>query len=295
MKHYFSVLGYGFEVTGPVLVGLHCFAGASPNEGEYQPIFARITVSNDPPPALESSRRRRLAHGAGWVFSYVPEKRQGYAWFDPSRPVDAWQAAAPLRLIIAWALEEIGVVLVHAAGIGSPSSGVLISGPSGSGKSSLASTGVELADLGYYGDDWVAVVRMGKHTLMGSVYRSMKLEPGPWVRSLREVFGINRFNEAGVARHPTKIIEVLPVHTTPSKIGALILPTIRKSPAVSMRWVSRVEAIKRIAPSTALQSPQCTRTLELLSEVLTDVPVYAMSVGSDRRMTKRMLELLCPG
>ena len=85
-----------------------------------------------------------------------------------------WERAAPLRMSLAWHLDQNGSSFLHGAAVTRAEDAALIVGPGGSGKSTTALSCL-LAGFGYLGDDYCASSADGER--VHSVYGSAKLAP----------------------------------------------------------------------------------------------------------------------
>ncbi|HUA77982.1 MAG TPA: hypothetical protein VMA86_09940, partial [Acetobacteraceae bacterium] len=87
--------------------------------------------------------------------------------------VPPWELGSPLRLFLHWAYAAAGLRLTHAATLGYDGQGVLIVGPSGSGKSATTLAGL-LHGLDSAGDDYVLVEDDGRAVTAHALFRPLK-------------------------------------------------------------------------------------------------------------------------
>jgi len=107
--------------------------------------------------AAAAAGRRAFYQPEAGVLSLLDESRgRAYCWLRNAAAVPYYEYAAPLRHILQWWMVSRGGALLHSAAVGSGDSGVLITGPSGSGKSETA-LACQAAGLGFTSDDYVLV------------------------------------------------------------------------------------------------------------------------------------------
>jgi hypothetical protein len=186
----------------------------------------------------------------------------------------------PFRQIIGWAFDDlVGGALVHAAAVSTPHGAVLIGGPSGVGKSTLVAHcvpgvgGGDGAEVGFMGDDWVGLYRAGTRYVVSPIYRSLKIaRDNPLAKGLAWI----------EAKHETKalcLVDEFPL--PPTALAAIVVPTIVPSVGVSVKGISPMQAVQRIAPSTLLQSGNLSPgVLETICDAAEDTPCYSLEVGT---------------
>lgn len=76
--------------------------------------------------------------GQGMISVFNTETRVGGIWMRDHSQLDPRCFVSPFRTLMSWIAETFNSEIIHASGIEVEGRGVLISGPSGSGKSSLA-------------------------------------------------------------------------------------------------------------------------------------------------------------
>lgn len=107
---------------------------------------------------------------------FDPVHGTGLFMVEDAADLPFWSVAAPMRSLLAMALESRGLQLVHGAAVGSPDGAVLITGYGGSGKSTTALRCLA-AGLGFAGDDYV-VVAPGTPPRVCNLFASAKVNFG---------------------------------------------------------------------------------------------------------------------
>ena len=88
--------------------------------------------------------------------------------------IPAFEMASPLRGIMHWILRKNGMVLLHAASVGTSMGAVLIAGRGGAGKSSTAFRCL-IEGMNYFGDDICCLSVQDGVTAINSIYCSGKI------------------------------------------------------------------------------------------------------------------------
>jgi hypothetical protein len=109
--------------------------------------------------------------GQGMISVFNTESNIGGIWMRDHSQLDPRCFVAPFRTILSWIAESFSAEVIHASGIVVNGSGILISGPSGSGKSSLALFAA-LEGYGIISDDAV----LYENGYLYPIYRRAKVE-----------------------------------------------------------------------------------------------------------------------
>jgi hypothetical protein len=197
--------------------------------------------------------------------------------------VPLYERAAPLRVVLHWALSEPGRHLLHGGAVGGPEGGVLVAGKSGSGKSTLVLSCAE-AGLGYAGDDYVLVDVRGERPVAHALHSTVKLDPEGMGRRAD-------LDLAALARDPTdsgKVVVDVARHLPEALVRsvalrAVVLPRVARGTETTLtHHVSAAEGVRALAPSTVLQHFGHGATgMATIVELMRQVPVYRMELGSD--------------
>ena len=103
--------------------------------------------SNKPIPFILTDPFRILFdRGQGMIFVYNTQTKIGAVWMRDHSQVDVRCCVAPFRVILSWMADDFNGEIVHASAVQLAGKGALISGSSGSGKSSLAIFGAMNGD-----------------------------------------------------------------------------------------------------------------------------------------------------
>ncbi len=187
-----------------------------------------------------------------------------------------YERAAPMRDLLHWMHMGEGTVLIHAAAVAVEAAGVLIVGPGGRGKSTLATTAL-LQGFDFAGDDYVAVEP--KALLAHGLYRSVKVHASDAPRYTSHL-------GSGEAEQPDADGKI-PLFLKDEPAGfrggmplvAIAVPSIG-APFLGWQPTSKVQALKALAPSTLFQtSGDRERVLAACASLVRNLPTVAWNPG----------------
>ena len=227
----------------------------------------------------------RGAYQPGLETLSVLDSEAGVAWFWVAGALEqpSWDQACPIRQILFWWLGSRGYLQVHGAAVGKPDGGVLVVGPAGSGKSTVALACLG-SDLLYAGDDYVAVA-LEPSPRVASLYNSGKLDPvhvhGLLPHLLPLLANADRLDEEKAILY---VQQHFPQQTTAGfPLAAVLVPAVRperREPEIVP--ASRAAAFAALGPSTMFQLHTAgAAELATLSSLVARVPCYTLEVGRD--------------
>jgi hypothetical protein len=235
---------------------------------------------------LDAGRvRAHVRVDIGLVSVVDVEVGQAVVWVRDAQQIDRYEAAAPLRSVLAAAFEPRGLCVVHAGAVGGPEGGVLLGGRGGSGKSTTALLALE-AGLGYVGDDHVLLDPEAPY--VHSLYATGKVAPsGP--RRFDFVFDHAPPGEKRIADLSGRMTRGFPVR-------ALLLPRVTGSVDTRLEPISAAAALRGLAPSTLFQlGGSGPGTLAALGRLVGRVPSFAFYLGTDLAQIPAAIENLLGG
>ena len=168
--------------------------------------------------------------------------------------IPPWESGSPFRLFLHWAYAAAHMRLTHAATLGLGGFGALISGASGSGKSSTALAGL-LNGLDSVGDDYV-VVEQGARVVAHPVFTVFKQDR----EAMRRV-GIPESNIDAVELNWHGKVEFDAARFTAKglaermEIGALLIPEVAGLQRTMIESETARRAALSLAPSGVFQLP----------------------------------------
>jgi hypothetical protein len=224
-----------------------------------------------------------VTYSPGSAVLHCLDRERGLAvyWTPSFRLIPWWEQSFPLRSILNWWLRDQPFQPAHAAAVGRASGGVLITGPSGTGKSTstLACLGSELQ---YAGDDYV-LIRTDPSPFVFSLYSTAKLEADNLERFpdlVPLVSNAERLDREKALiflheHHPRKLIGGFPIR-------ALVIPKVTGQRETTVETISPAAALLALAPTTTKHllgtRPQ---TVQKLMRLVKAVPSYRLLAGTD--------------
>ena len=205
----------------------------------------------------------------------------GMFWIPDAHQVRDYDKCTPLRTIVQWWMRNHPFQLVHGGAVGTVRGGVLITGKSGSGKSSTTLACVRSGFL-YGGDDYV---------LLGS-------DPIPYVYSLYnscslDLAGMKRFPDFAPAAADSRtqrtekavlfLQDAFPEQVAKGfPIRAVVLPKVVANGTTRLVKASPAACLKALAPSTMFQLPGVGEPdLRWMARFVRKVPGYVLELGKD--------------
>ncbi len=202
-------------------------------------------------------------------------------WMEDAGSVSFPERATPLRHVLQGWLQRDGLFAAHASAVGRASGGVLMSGRSGSGKSTTAAL-CWRAGLGYLGDDNV-MVSAGGEPRAYNLYGVTRLnrQSLAWFPELGAAVSNPERPEAEKALiclddvSPSRMLREFPIR-------ALLLPRVADARETRLRPVSPSTAFRALILDTlftVLGNPALTT--HGLRRVADTVPCYELALGRD--------------
>jgi hypothetical protein len=213
----------------------------------------------------------------GALHLYDARSREGLVWLPGPEALTLRDRASPLRLVFFWWGRTVGLRLVHAAAVGMPAGGLLLTGRNGSGKSTAAlsclGSGLRLA-----GDDLVFVDPAGPEVL--ALYGSAGLDPGHMAAHLPDLAA-----RAG-ATVDGKTLLFFP-GSGPAPIArfplrAIVVPEVAAGGASALAPRPAARALAALAPGTILQFPGAgAGEFAAFSDLVRRVPCFSLRLGAE--------------
>jgi len=214
-------------------------------------------------------------------------------WIADAARIPYWEASFPMRTILHWWMQDLPMQLVHAAAVGSSDGGVLITGKSGSGKSTASLACLLYSEFGYVGDDY-NLVSFNPLPTAYSLYGTAKLEPDNLFRfpalhqsitngdALMSEKALIYINE----RYPDKMLRAFP-------IKAVIVPRVAHQRDTRLLPGSAIASLTALAPTTLFHLPRArAASFEKMARLVKSVPHYVLETGTDLAQIPATLERL---
>jgi hypothetical protein len=192
-------------------------------------------------------------HGSGAIIIFDNQTKEGIYYIESHRHIPYWETSRPFRAIFHWWTKHTPYQLLHAGGIGFSSSSMIISGKSGSGKSSTCLSAILHPNLLIAGDDHIIVDT--KNRILYSLYQCTKVEHSNLDRMsyLKELLD-NEFKDEERSllfveeKMPGKLLKK-------SQLNFSIAPVVSMRTKTMIIESSPAASLKSIAPTTLFQLP----------------------------------------
>lgn len=249
-----------------------------------------VPESSESPPSWEGEtwwcdggRVRALYHAGLRTLSLLDAGRdRAIFWIPSAEAITCADRSKPLRTILHWWFGDRHKLLVHAAAVGGPQGGVLLTGRSGAGKTTAALACLE-AGLGFAGDDYV-LLSPGPAPHVESLYSTALLDPDHLARLLPRLLPLCRRDSTGSEEKaliclwdhlPEQIASDLPVK-------AVLVPRIVDRRETRVTELSAAGCFRALAPTTLMQLPGGGReAFSLLAQFVRQVPTFTLEMGRD--------------
>ena len=233
---------------------------------------------------FDSERYRTAFHWSEYsVCSVDIETDVGVYWVNSADDLPYWARSSPMRSLFNWVMEKRNKQLVHAAAVGTPDGGVLITGKGGVGKSTTALACLA-SDMLYIGDDYL-VVGLDPEPTAYSLYSTAKLEHHqverlPELEALIDASTLQTDEKAVITLYPEhqeKIVKKLPLKW-------VLSPRFGDEAATTFEPISMVDLHRAATFTTIAQLPHTGgRTNDFIGKLLAQTNVGRIVLGSDVR------------
>ena len=202
-------------------------------------------------------------------------------WISDAKNAPYYHTITPLRTIFHWWLNKHQRYIVHAAAVGLPECGVLVTGKGGAGKSTTALSCVD-SGLKYVGDE-NSLITISPEPYAHSLYCSGTLE----VEDV-DKFPLLRPSLSNITRlHAEKALYLLFTEFQDNlsagfPIKAVFVPKVSGKYDTSIEKRSAVQTLMALAPGSLFQLPGAGReSFQAMADLIKQVPCYTLDLGTD--------------
>ncbi len=249
-----------------------------------------------PPPPWPPNVYGRNGEIMGWnddhySVNYYPhinilrlfDRHRGVAvfWFRDWRELYWWIFTFPVRDLLHWWLAFDPFQPAHAGAVGNADSAVLITGKSGSGKTTSTLACLE-AGMGYLNDDYI-LLQTAPEPFVESLYNTAKIENDnlhrfPGLQPL-----ISNPDRRGSEKAVIHVNEHRPQQMlTRCPLQAVIVPRVTGEKDSSLTPARTVDAYQALAPTTICQLPGFgAAAAAKLDRLVRTLPVYWLNAGTE--------------
>jgi hypothetical protein len=213
---------------------------------------------------------------------------QAVFWTEDVSRLPAWERAQPMLHLLHWWYATRGLQIVHAGAFGRNGKGVIVVGPSGTGKSTTVLSAVANG-MDYLGDDRI-LIDPGPPPRALHLYASAKLlreAHGPIARMLPPIANPDRTADE-------KALYVLNSGIVPSlEVIAVVAPRLTGERDATLDPIAPVEALSAMAPSSIVGTPGAgARAFTLMRILCGSVPCFRLRLGSPESVPDAFEKLL---
>jgi len=259
--HVWDSASTGIEICPPP-VAQHCFS----DRGDIWTFHSQNVLS--------------AFHWSEFSLNLMDIPRQtGIFWVRTGEGLPYWTQASPFRTLLHWWMSSKGHQLVHAAAVGLPEAGVLITGRGGVGKSTTALACLE-AGLAYAGDDYVLLAVREDHLFAHSLYRTAKVNPADMDRFAR--FGPRMLGENATAGEAKAVMFLDEGLVTCMPIVAAVTPRFGTAAETITEPIEPALLVGAATYTTLAQLPHAGQsTFDIIGQALSLVPGLRLVLGHD--------------
>jgi len=270
------------EDTAPAELSLFVWDGA--RDGVTLPESPVLRREDAPEAGLGgysgASLRAFYQPNAGVLSLFDAAARCAHWWLRDVATTPYYERAAPFKHVLQWWIAERGGALLHSAAVGVDGEGILIAGPSGSGKSSTALACVD-AGFAFASDDYVLVD--AKHPPTAHLaYATAKVMRESLARHQR-----HHRHFRNLARDDEK--PMLFVHdAAPDQVGlslalrGIVLPAVMHRATTRLVPIRSAEMLRALAPSSILLFPLAgDAAFRRMAELCRELPCWRAELADD--------------
>jgi len=219
----------------------------------------------------------------GMTISAVDWPRSlGVWWLDEVDGTTNWQVSAPFRQILAWWAIHRGGMLAHAAVVGSEGRGLMLTGVSGSGKSTTAMQ-AGLDGLQILGDDY-CYVAPGVPAVAYSLTRATKVSDESLALLGGHVGTLDNTHRRDTAQ---KNLVYLPTHgpraaATALRIVGIVVPTVGQEQIARIEPCPGAAALSSLAMSSIFQfNAPAAEVFARCRQLVASVATHRLELGRE--------------
>lgn len=218
------------------------------------------------------------------------ERDLGLYWIENASELPYWERGSPLQALLSWWTGGKQRQYVHAAAVGTPEGGVLLTAKGGSGKSTSALSCLR-SDLVYASDDYCLIANEPVPYVY-SLYNTAKLKGAKDLERFPDLAPLvsngERLEEEKALlflqdHFPEKIVTGFP-------IKAILVPKITGKPDTRLQKTTPIHALTALAPSTLFQLAGTGQgSFQMMSDLVKRVPCYTLELGTDIAQIPRVI------
>jgi hypothetical protein len=268
--------------TAPAVLSLHVWDG----RGDAIPLPESPVLRRDGAPEAGlggysgDSLRAFYQPVAGALSLLDSANGTGHWWLRDTATAPYYERAAPFKHVLQWWIADRGGAMLHSAAVGVDGAGLLIAGPSGSGKSSSALACVD-AGFSFASDDYV-LIDAAHPPRAHMAYATAKVLRSSLARHahLEQHFR----NLARDDEKPMLFVD----ETAPDRIGsalslrAVVLPVVAHRATTGLSPIRPAEMLRALAPSSVMLFPLAgDAAFRRMADLCRELPCWRAELADD--------------
>ncbi|KAB7732668.1 glycosyltransferase [Rudanella paleaurantiibacter] len=231
-------------------------------------------------PGIDPQQGYASYQQVGNVFTLLDRaNNRALIWADNLTDLPEWERSFPFRTLLHQWLEPTPWVLVHAGGVGDPTSGLLLTGKGGAGKSTATLACLD-GGLGYAGDDFVLIDTTTG--LVHCLYNVAKLEADNLSRFPHWASQVANRDSMPAQKGQLFVYQHRPQQVLNQfLLRAIALPHFGGTTGTTYRPATSAEALLALAPSTMALLGAGPTTFRKLTQLVEQYPLYWLETGTD--------------
>lgn len=217
------------------------------------------------------------------IFSALDRERDlGLYWIENAAELPYWERGSPLQTLLNWWTGGRQRQYVHAAAVGTPEGGVLLTARGGSGKSTSALSCLR-SNLVYASDDY-CLIATEPVPYVYSLYNTAKLKSAQDLERFPDLAPlVSNSDRLGEEKALLFLKDYFPEKiVTGFAIKAILVPKITGKPDTRLQKTTPIHALTSLAPSTLFQlAGTGQRSFQMMSDLVKQVPCYTLELGTD--------------
>lgn|GEM_PF-2630890 len=217
------------------------------------------------------------------IFLYSASRKTGIYWVRKSEDVPWWECTFSFRAIFHLWSRDLPAQLVHAGAISKNGSGVLITGQSGSGKTTSC-LNLLRAGYDYLGDDYVWV-ELDEQIKVYTLYHTAKIEPENLDKRFAEWKG--KIRNKSEYRSQKAIFDIKDLYpeaaVAVTALKAILLPKVAHQETTHYVRANPTQSLMAMAPTTLHHLPHNRQNAyQKMMRISSNLPGYHWHLGSER-------------
>lgn len=251
------------------------------------PVLRRELAPEDGLGGYSDTESHAFFQPAAGVLSILDApRRRAHWWLRDAAMTPYFERAAPCKHVLQWWMATRGGALLHSAaiadGVGAQARGILISGPSGSGKSSTALACLD-AGLGFTSDDYV-IVDGAAPPRVHLAYSTAKVLRGDLGRFRGHAAHFRNLAEQD--EKPMMFVDQFARAAICASFApvAIVLPHVAHARRTTFAPIGAAEMLRALAPSSVLLFPLAgARALSRMAALCSRLPCLRADLADEPR------------